>query len=84
MRKMKENIKNNGTYVYLLWTILFSNIIRNKEFWGTIKFFLTNNVCMKTCDIKLISDDEIVADDKKLVKRFNEYYISIIENSLVF
>ena len=39
---------------------------------------------MKTCDIKLISDDEIVADDKKLVKRFNEYYISIIENSLVF
>lgn len=39
---------------------------------------------MKTCDIKLISDDEIVADDKKLVKCFNEYYISIIENSLVF
>ena len=48
----------------------FPNIIRNKEFWGTIKFFLTNNVCMKNCDIKQISDDEIIADDKKTSKTF--------------
>ena len=32
----------------------------NKEFWKTIKPFLTNKGCLENSDIMLINDDEMV------------------------
>ena len=64
----------------------FSNItskgtVTNKEFWKTIRPFLTNKGCLENTDIMLINDDEIVTDDKTLAKTFNEHYINIVERS---
>ena len=53
----------------------------NKEFWKTIKPFLTNKGCLENSDIMLINDDEMIADDKTLAKTFNEHYINIVERS---
>ena len=53
----------------------------NKEFWKTIKPFLTNKGCLENSEIMLINDDEMVTDDKTLAKIFNEHYINIVERS---
>ena len=45
--------------------ITSKGIVTNKEFWKTIKPFLTNNCCLENSDIILINDDEMVTDDKK-------------------
>ena len=41
-------------------------MVTNKEFWKTIKPFLTNKGCLENSDIMLINDDEMVTDDKTL------------------
>ena len=56
-------------------------MVTNKEFWKTIKPFLTNKGCLENSDIMLINDDEMVTDDKTLAKTFNEHYINIVERS---
>ena len=56
-------------------------IVTNKEFWKTIRSFLTNKGCLENSDIMLINDDEMVTDDKTLAKTFNEYYINTVERS---
>ena len=61
--------------------ITSKGIVTNKEFWKTIKPFLTNKGCLENSDIMLINDDEMVADDKTLAKTFNEHYINIVERS---
>ena len=53
----------------------------NKEFWKTIRPFLTNKGCLENIDIMLINDDEMVTDDKTLAKTFNEHYINTAELS---
>ena len=53
----------------------------NKEFWKTIKPFLTNKGCLENSDIMLINDDEMVTDDETLAKTFNEHYINTVERS---
>ena len=63
----------------------FSNITSkgiktNKEFWKTIKPFLTNNDCLKNSDIMLINDGEMITDEK-LAKPFNEHYVNIVKRS---
>ena len=35
-------------------------MMTNKEFWKTIKHFLTNKGCLENSDIVLINDDEMV------------------------
>ena len=55
----------------------------NKEFWKTIKPFLTNNGCLENSDIILINDDEMVTDDKTLAKTFNEHCIDIAERKIL-
>lgn len=80
LRKIKENIKNNGTYVYTEYSEqYFSNItskrtVTDKEFGGTINPFLTKKVCLENSDIMLINDDEMVTYDISFAKTFNEYY----------
>ena len=64
----------------------FSNItgkgiVTNKEFWKTIRHFLTNKGCLENSDIILINDDEMVTDDKTLAKTFNEHYVNTAERS---
>ena len=86
---MKENIRQRNLCVSLRRKAIkqyFSNItskgiVTNKEFWKTIKPFLTNKGCLENSDIMLINDDEMVTDDKTLAKTFNEHYINIVERS---
>ena len=61
--------------------ITSKRIVTNKEFWKTIRPFLTNKGCLENSDIMLINDDEMVTDDKTLVKTFNEHYINTVERS---
>ena len=61
--------------------ITCKGIVTNKEFWKTIKPFLTNKGCLENSDIMLINDDEMVTDDKTFAKTFNEHYITIVERS---
>ena len=46
-----------------------------------MKPFLTNKVCLDNSDIMLRYDNEIITDDKHLVKLFNDHYINIVERS---
>ena len=46
-----------------------------------MKPFLTNKVCLDNSDIMLRDDNEIITDDKHLVKLFNDHYINIVERS---
>ena len=64
----------------------FSNItskgtVTNREFWKTMKPFLTNKGSLDNSDIMLRGDNEMITDDKRLAKLFNEHYINIIERS---
>ena len=57
----------------------FSNITskdigKNREFWKKMKPFLTNN-----SDIMLRGDNEMITDDKRLEKFFDEHCINIEE-----
>ena len=87
---MKENIKGNTIYVYLfrrkaikqyLSNIRSKKVVRNKEFWKTIKPFLTNKGCLENNDIMIINDNDMVTDDKTLAKTFSEHYINTVERS---
>ena len=53
----------------------------DKEFWKTIKPFLTNKGCLENGDIMLTDADEMVTDDKTLAKTFKEQYINTVERS---
>ena len=53
----------------------------NREFWKTMKPVLTNKGCLDNSDIMLRGDIEMLADDKRLAKLFNEHYINIVERS---
>ena len=44
-----------------------------------MKPFLTNKGCLDNSDIMLRGDNEMITDDKRLAKLFNEHYINIIE-----
>ena len=52
----------------------------NREFWKTMKPFLTNKGCLDDSDIMLSGNNKIT-DDKRLVKLFHEHYIKIVEQS---
>ena len=55
----------------------------HKQFWKTIKPFLTNKGFLENSDIMLINDEGMVTDDTTLAKTFNEHYINIVERSSV-
>ena len=54
----------------------------NKEFWKTIRLFLTNKGFLESSDIIPINDDDMITDDKTLAKTFNEHYINTVERSI--
>ena len=55
--------------------------VTNREFWKTMKLFLLSKGCFDNSDIMLRGDNEMITDDKRLAKLFNEHYINIIERS---
>ena len=61
--------------------ITSKDIVTNREFWKTMKPFLTNKGCLDNCDIMLRGDNKMITDGKCLAKLFNEHYINIVECS---
>ena len=53
----------------------------NKDFWKTVKPFLTNKGVLENNDIVLIEDGKIICDENILCEIFNEHYINIVEKS---
>ena len=58
-----------------------NKIVTNKNFWEVIKLFLTSKGCIDGNEISIVNGDEIISDEKELVKTFNEHYINIVERS---
>ena len=57
-------------------------VVINREFWKTMKPFLTNKGCLDNSDIILRGDNEMITDDKRLANLFNEHCINIVERSI--
>ena len=53
----------------------------NKEFWKTIKHFLTNKGCLDNNDIIVLDGEKMITNDRIHAKRFNEHCINIVERS---
>ena len=49
-----------------------------------MKPFLTNKGCLENNGIILLDGEEMIANDRILVKRFNKHYINIVERSSGF
>ena len=64
--------------------ITSKGIMTNKQFWKTMKPFLTNKGCLEKKNIILLDGEEMIATDRILAKRFNEHYINIVERSSAF
>ena len=64
--------------------ITSKGIMTNKQFWKTMKPFLTNKGCLENNDIILLDGEEMITNDRILAKRFNEHYINIVERSSGF
>ena len=73
MKHYFSNITSNG-------------IITNKNFWKAIKPYklLTNKGYLENSDIMLRDDEKMITDEKKLVQRFNDHYINIVQRSCGF
>ena len=56
-------------------------LVTNREFWKTMKPFLTNKGCVDNSEIIFRADNKMITDDKRLAKLFNEHYINIVERS---
>ena len=53
----------------------------SKNFWNTIKPFITNKSDLTNNDIMLIHNNTIITDENILTGLFNDYYINIVEAS---
>ena len=58
-----------------------NGVVENKDFWNTVKPFITNKSGKLKSDITIIHNEEIIRDEQKLVEIFNNEYINIVENS---
>ena len=52
----------------------------NKQFWNTVKPFLAPKDFLHNEDIALNIGDKTATDCNELAKKFNEYYINIVQN----
>ena len=55
--------------------------MNNKNFWKVIKPLLTNKGFIDGNEITIVDGDEIISEEKELVKIFNEHYINIVEKT---
>ena len=58
-----------------------SELSKNKNFWDTIKPFMTNKNGSKGNVIMIEKEGVFVKDDKEIVTMFNEYFVNIVEIS---
>ena len=58
-----------------------NGVVNNKNFWNIIKPFLTNKGFIDGNEITIVDGDEIISEEKELVKIFNEHYINIVERT---
>ena len=56
----------------------------NKQFWKTMKPFLTNKGCLENNDLILLDGEEMITNDRVLAKPFNVHYVNIVERSSGF
>ena len=70
-RKAKRKFFKEGT----------KSRMSNRNFWKTVKSFLTNKGCMRNDWISIEKDGDIIRDEKLLVELFNENFINIVEIS---
>ena len=52
-----------------------------KDFWKLIKPFLTNKGFLENAEIMLAEKDNLVTEEKELVRIFNDHYINFVERS---
>ena len=52
-----------------------------KDFWKLIKPFLTNKRFLENAEIMLAEKDNIVTEEKELVRIFNDHNINFVERS---
>ena len=82
--KIQKNIckdLNKKTKKNYFSKITSNGVIGNKQFWNTVKPFLTYKGFPHNEDIALHIGDKTVTDCNELVKEFNEYYINIVQNT---
>ena len=51
----------------------------NKNFWKTVKPFISNKTNRNESDIILIENNKVIKDRKNVANTLNEYFISISE-----
>ena len=56
-------------------------IMTNKNFWHTVKPFLTNNCCISNDFIGIENEGNLICNEQELAELFNEHYINIVEKS---
>ena len=54
-----------------------NGIVTNREFWKTMQLFFTDN-----SDMMLSGDNEMLTDDRRSTKIFNEHYINIVARTV--
>ena len=54
-----------------------NGIVTNREFWKTMQLFFTDNR-----DMMLSGDNEMLTDDRRSTKIFNEHYINIVARTV--
>ena len=50
---------------------------KSKDFWPTIKPFLSSKSSKNDCDIILLENDTLISDQKEVSGLLNEFYINI-------
>ena len=56
-------------------------IMTNKNFWRTVKPFLTNNGCISNDFIGIENEGNLICNEQELAEVFNEHYINIVGKS---
>ena len=57
------------------------NSSNNKQFWDSVKPFLTNKSSLSSDSITINDKDRFIDDEEELVKIFNNYLINIVEKT---
>ena len=75
-----EELKKSSA-LHKLTLLTQNGVVENKDFWNTVKPFITNKSGKLKSDITIIHNEEIIRDEQKLVEIFNNEYINIVEKS---
>ena len=57
-----------------------NGVVTNKNFWKTMKPFLTNKGNLENPEIMLQDKGNIASDESVLVKTFNGHYINLVKS----